>query len=782
PIFAIMSFQKFRNKISRIPVWTKRLILAVITVFCLFFIADWMFPYNVDVSYSTLLTDNKGEVFHAFLSEDDKWRMFIGQDEITEQLLKTILYKEDKYFYYHPGVNVFAIARALFRNILQGRRTSGASTINMQVARLLNPKERSYKNKAIEMFRALQLDLHFSKDEILQLYLNIVPYGGNIEGVKAASYLYFGKSPDHLSLAEICVLAIIPNRPNSLHIGHANDFIREERNKWLHRFWDDGLWDEEIIADAIDEAFEAYRRERPRLAPHLANWLFQQYPSEAIIKTGLDLGIQKKAEKIIKDYSYRLHAKNIHNAAVLILDNRKHEVLAYVGSADFYDSRNAGQVDGIRAIRSPGSTLKPFLYGRCFDSGFITPKTKINDLPINYYGYRPENYTGKFHGKVSAEFALINSLNVPAVELLRRYSVGKFTADLSNAGFHQIYADSKKLGLSLVLGGCGANLQELCNLFSAFANNGKLIPSRLCDNGPVNDTIDLMSPGAAFMVNEILIQLNRPDFPQQWQNISHLPRIAWKTGTSYGRRDAWSIGYNHKYTVGVWAGNFSGEGVPGLSGADVAAPLLFSIFNAIDRNSDKNWNVPPDDIDFRLVCQESGLVPADFCTDQIIDYYIPEISGIEKCRHKKYIFINPDSTISYCSACLPRTGFIKALYPNYEPGLIDYYEKNQINYLKIPAHNPDCEKVFTGNAPKITSPSSDVEYFLNTADSLQLCLNCQAAADVEKIYWYVNNKFITSTVPGRNLFTRVPEGLVKISCSDDKGRNTDIKVKVVYVD
>ena len=765
-----------------IPRWIKFPILFLLISLILFLIADLLFPFRVEPDYSTLITDREGEVVHAFLSTDDKWRMMIEPDEISDQLEKTLLYKEDKYFYYHPGINLGAIARALFRNASTGRRTSGASTITMQVARLLQPKERTYTNKLLEMFRAMQLELHFSKEEILQLYLNLVPYGGNIEGVKAASYLYFGKAPDHLSLAEIAVLSIIPNRPTSLRIGKADALIVEERNRWLKQFQHDGLWDEALIADAFDEPFEAYRRERPRQIPHLANQLCQEPSQEPIIATNIDMGTQRECEEIAKNYSFRLQSKNIHNLAVMVLDNRTGGVIAYLGSADFNDERHGGQVDGVRAIRSPGSTLKPFLYGKCFEAGFVTPKTIVSDLPVNYFGYSPENYTGKYYGMVSVEFALINSLNIPAVNLLEQYSVDAFTHDLSQAGFQQIKRDSKKLGLSLVLGGCGVKLEELCRLFSAFENGGWMVAASFIKKETKKDSLQILSSGAAFMVTDILTQLNRPDFPQQWQNIPTMPRIAWKTGTSYGRRDAWSIGYNHNYTVGVWVGNFSGEGVPGLAGAEVAAPLLFSIFNAIDRNSDKNWNIPPDEVDFRLVCEESGLMPSEFCENQVIDYYIQEVSSTEKCQHKKYIFINPDSTLSYCSECLPKSGYIKALYPNHSPELIDYMDRNQINYLKIPPHNPDCEKVFEKGAPRISSPTHNVEYFLTAEDGLQLCFSCQAADDVEKVYWYINDKFITESSPGKNYFTKVPEGKVKVSCSDDKGRNTNIWIKVVYVD
>ncbi|HYC27925.1 MAG TPA: transglycosylase domain-containing protein, partial [Chitinophagaceae bacterium] len=318
-------------------------------MFILFLLFNWIFPLPDKIEYSTIVTDNKGTVIHAFLTRDQQWRMKTTLNEISPLLRKTIIEKEDKHFYSHPGVNPFAMARAFFRNITTGRRTSGASTITMQVARALEPKRRTYGNKLIEMFRAFQLEWKYSKDEILQLYLNVLPYGGNIQGVKSASILYFGKNPDHLSLAEITALSIIPNRPSSLVMGKANDEIVKERNRWLQTFAKEKVFTQKEIADALQEPLTATRGTVPRLIPHLA-WKLKQQGGD-IIHTNIRLNDQLKIEKLVEDYVRTLSLKNIHNAAVMVIDNSTHQVISYVGSANFYDTTDGGQVNGAAAIR-----------------------------------------------------------------------------------------------------------------------------------------------------------------------------------------------------------------------------------------------------------------------------------------------------------------------------------------------------------------------------------------------------------------------------------------------
>ena len=768
---------RFKRKLL---VWAKRSIIAIVTVFLLFLLLNWIFPLRDKVEYSTIITDNKGEVIHAFLTADEKWRMKTELEEISPLLRKTIIEKEDRYFYSHPGVNIFAILRATGKNIFRMKRTSGASTITMQVARALEPRRRTYAHKIVEVFRAFQLEWKYSKEEILQLYLNLVPYGGNIEGVKSASILYFKKNPDHLSLAEITALSIIPNRPSTLVMGKNNDTIIVERNRWLKKFAKDKLFTEKEIEDALAEPLNAYRGEVPKWVPHLSYKLKQQ--GGPIIKTNIELNTQFKLEKMVQDYVRGLKLKNIRNAAVVVIDNEQHKVISYIGSADFADTTDGGQVNGAAAIRQPGSTLKPLLYGMCIDEGLMTPKAIINDVSINYAGYAPENYDKQFNGYVTMEYALEHSLNIPAVKGLQMLGKDNLVNKLALCDFRQISKDQRKLGLSMILGGCGATLEELTGLYSSFANEGRYVrPAYIQDNNKKPRSISVMSKPAVFMINETLSKINRPDFPLNWQSTERMPKIAWKTGTSYGRRDAWSIGYNKKYTVGVWVGNFSALGVQELSGANVATPLLFRIFNTIDYDSDQEWFSQPDDCDFRQVCSETGMIPAAHCHHLVSDYFIPLISSVKPCDNMEEVLLSADEKISYCKTCMPESGYRKKLMKRVSADMQAYFDEHRIAYERIPTHNPDCEKVFRDGGPTITAPRNGSEYLISKKNPEPLQLACNTSNDVTKVYWYVNNKFIKASEAKDRQFFIPEEGPVKISCTDDKGRNRDIWIRVKYV-
>jgi penicillin-binding protein 1C len=753
--------------------------LVLAGIFLTFLLANWVFPLPDRIEYSTIITDDKGEVVHAFLTRDQQWRMKTELGEISPLLRKTIVEKEDKYFYYHPGVNLLAMARAFGRNLVHMRRTSGASTITMQVARALEPKKRTYWNKMVEVFRAVQLEWKYSKSEILQLYLNVVPYGGNIQGVKAASILYFNKNPDHLSLAEITALSIIPNRPSSLVMGRNNDRIVEERNKWLRRWAEEKVFTAHEIEDALAEPLTASRGSVPSYLPQLS-WKLKKRGGP-IVRSTIQLNTQLKVEKLVRDYSRTLALKNIHNAAVIVIDNRTHRVVSYVGSADFGDALNAGQVNGAAAVREPGSTLKPLLYGLCIDEGLLTPKRTITDVPINYDGYAPENYDKRFNGYVTMEYALEHSLNIPAVKSLKALGKDKLIQRLSQCDFRQIDRDRKKLGLSMILGGCGATLEEMTGMYSLFANEGVYVRPRYAISDSPSGGVRILSPAAVFMINETLSKVNRPDFPLNWQATLHLPKIAWKTGTSYGRRDAWSIGYNKHFTVGIWAGNFSGLGVPELSGANVATPLLFTVFNTIDYDDDAAWFAKPGDCDVRMVCSETGLPPDDFCKNLVTDYFIPLVSTAKKCDNRQEVFLSADGKLSYCRSCLPAAGYKKKWFTVIPPEMKEYYDANHITYAAIPPHNPECEKVFKEGAPVVTSPANGSEYLINRKDPEPLLLRCRVTNDVAKVYWYINDKFYRSGEAGGKEFFMPDEGPVKISCTDDKGRNRNVWIRVKYV-
>ncbi|WP_240731472.1 penicillin-binding protein 1C [Hymenobacter radiodurans] len=754
---------------------------------------DRLFPLPPAPQYSPLVMAADGSVLHAYLNPTQKWRMKTELREITPVLRTAIIEKEDRYFYYHFGVNPLAIIKAATRNLFKDGRTTGASTISMQVARLLEPKERTVANKLLEMLRAVQLEAHYSKDEILQLYLNLIPYGGNVEGVKSAALLYFQQPPDYLSLAQTVTLAIIPNRPTGLVLGKHNAAILAERNRWLRRFGGQNLFPKQDIADALLEPLDVQRHAAPALAPHLARRMVQRFPGQASISSTLQRGKQAKAEDLTRNYVRRLYGLGITNAAVLVINNRTRAVEAYVGSADFGDAANQGQNDGVQAVRSPGSTLKPFLYALALDRGLLTPKQLLSDVPTNFRGYRPENFDKRCHGEVTVERALAYSLNIPAVGVLAELGVPTFTDKLSQAGFRRVTRDAPHLGLSTILGGCGATLEELTNLYVTLANGGQYAPlawttaitssktftSKKTTGGQKSATA-LLSESAAYLTTDILAQLTRPDLPVGYETSRRLPKIAWKTGTSYGRRDAWSIGYNREYTIGVWVGNFSGHGAPALTGSEVATPLLFDLFNALAYNSPNNWFLPPSSLDFRLVCAESGRPPGEYCPNQLIDYFLPGVSSAQRCQHQREVLLAADGATVYCRACAPAAGFRRELYPNLPPRVAAFRETQGLPYRRLPPHNPTCQLVRGGPemAPSIISPQAGTDYVLNRGEGQQLLLSCTTDSEVRQVYWYVNDEFLRAASATERVFFRPSAGPLKISCADDHGRNTDIQITV----
>ena len=395
-----------------------RTVKIVFTILLIFGMLDLLFPLPEQKEYSKEILANDGTLLSAYLTDDDKWRLKTEMEEVSPELIKAIVEKEDSWFNWHFGVNPVSIIRALYSNFIRGEKISGASTITMQVARLLEPKDRTYWNKIIEVFRAFQLELRYSKEEILETYLSLLPFGGNIEGVKSASYIYFNRSPDKLSLAQSIMLAVIPSDPNSLRLDRSSEEIIKKRNYWITKFKNKNLFVQSDLDDALEEPVETNRFEIPTLAPHFSYFVKKHF-SKNKISTTLDLSIQQTTENLLLRHVKRIFYKGITNGAVLVIDNKNSSVVGYCGSADFYDDGSFGQVNGITAIRSPGSTLKPALYAYAFDNGTLTPQMKLADIPIDFNGYQPENYDIKFYGNISVGFALVNSLNIPAVSLLQ---------------------------------------------------------------------------------------------------------------------------------------------------------------------------------------------------------------------------------------------------------------------------------------------------------------------------------------------------------------------------
>jgi penicillin-binding protein 1C len=517
------------------------------------------------------------------------------------------------------------------------------------------------------------------------------------------------------------------------------------------------------------------------MAPHFSRYIKDNFKGDQI-HTCLDMRIQTISEKLLGEYVKRAIAKGVTNGAVLVIDNRTASVVGYCGSADFNNKLYKGEVNGVIAIRSPGSTLKPALYAEAFDSGELTPKMTISDIPVDYSGYAPENFTLDFKGEVTIESALRLSLNIPAVKVLNKIGIDPFIRFLDKAGFRQIAKKRKGLGLSLILGGCGATLEQLTRLYSSFANNGIMYELNYMRSDRRKNGISLFSPGASYMISHILSSNERPDFPNYLLYSTRLPKIAWKTGTSFGKKDAWAIAFNPRFTIGVWIGNFDGKGAPQLSGAEMAVPLLFELFNAIDYSSDsERWFAKPPDVSSRTVCSETGLLPTEDCSKLEEDYYIFNVSHNRNCDLYREIIISSDRSVQYCLDCLPPQGnWTKVKYPIYEPELELWFTKTGRNIMRPPPHNPECRTRFSSEGPVIVSPSKSYEYIVERGSGQQIMLLAASTAEINKQYWYVNNKFLAESKPGNKLFFTPVPGDNVIICMDDKGRRSSITISVKF--
>lgn len=738
-------------------------------------ILDFLFPFKIDPCWSPVIRDRRGNWIGSYLSCDDKWRIYPATSADYSSLEKIMLFKEDKYFYYHFGINPFAIIRAGIQNIWRGEVHSGASTITMQVARMLNRKERTFISKLIEGFRAVQLELHYSKAEILNAYLSLVPYGGNIEGVTAASKIYFDTEPESLSLSQQVILSIIPNNPNRLNIRRNPERLLKIRDFWLQQLITNDQISKDDYEYAVSEKLEVYKTENKNIAPHFCLRLKNQDTLTGEIISTMDLTIQNQAKSLADSHIRRWQMAGISQYAVLIVRNDSGNVLAYLGSSGFENKIGMGEVDGIRAVRSPGSALKPLAYSIGYDMGLITPGTMIPDIPLDFNGYQPENFDKVFHGKVSASFALAHSLNLPAVYLLEKIGLYHFLDKLVQLNFSSIRNKRKQLGLSTILGGCGLTAEELIRLYIALSRKGIGVNLRFNESDALQLLPSICSSEAAWMITNDLTKHARPDLPNGYQNGKGIPKIAWKTGTSYGRRDAWSIGYNGSYTVLVWFGNFDGSASPMLSGSDVATPLLFDLFSTLSSsNPNQHWFAKPNNVSHRLVCPESGLPPAAHCPYTIQDEFIPGVSSVSKCNHLKKVVVSIDKKVSYCEYCQPVTNYKEIYYNNYSPAQQDWMESERIPYDKIPQHNIACSKALVNEKLTIATPKQGQTYLLEKENSEGIPFRSITPSDAQQVYWYLNGKFIGYALARESFFYTPPIGRSTVYCVDEKGRSSQV--------
>jgi len=580
---------------------------AVLSVIALLWLADriWPLPLPQDDLARVVLAED-GTPLWRFADADGVWRYPVQTSEVSPYYLDALLTYEDRWFYQHPGVNPLALVRATWQNLAGERVVSGGSTLSMQVARLLDPHSRTLHGKLRQLWRTAQLEWHLSKAEILNLYLNRAPFGGTLQGVAAASWAYLGKSPAQLTHAEAALLAVLPQAPSRLRPDRHPQRAQQARDKVLRRLAEFQVWPQTAVDEALEEPLLLAPRQEPSLAPLLARRL-NRPDSPPLIRTTLDASLQRRLEDLLLGWRARLPEHT--SAAILVVEEETMAVRAYLGSVDINDARRFGHVDMVSALRSPGSTLKPFLYGMALDDGLIHSESLLQDVPRRYGDYRPGNFSMGFTGAVPASTALSSSLNLPAVQLLEAYGPKRFAAQMRIGGVPLALPALAEPNLALILGGAGSRLEDLVSGYSAFARDGKSASLRFQPDDTLRER-PLLSPGAAWIVRRILSGQARPDRDPRAELVQR-PVLAWKTGTSYGFRDAWAIGVGPRYLIGIWIGRPDGTPVPGQFGLASAAPLMLQVHDVLtNRDSQRGISAPvnavPANVGVAAICWPLG--------------------------------------------------------------------------------------------------------------------------------------------------------------------------------
>jgi penicillin-binding protein 1C len=594
----------------------RRTAVTLATLLAVVAIADRLDPPPLERATapgSSVVLAADGSPLRAFADERGIWRYRISRDQVSPVYLQALIAYEDRWFFHHPGVNPLAIARALGQALATGRVVSGGSTLSMQVARMLEPIPRTPLGKCKQIWRALQIERRLNKDEILGLYLTLAPFGGNLEGVQAASYAYLGKSADRLSDAEAALLVVLPQAPSRLRPDRHPEAAQRARDKVIARMVQQGLWTQERAQAARIEQVAARRLVVPMRAPLLAERLRREQP-DAVIQTTIDARIQERVEQRVAALRRRLPERN--SVAVMVIEHASMAVQAYVGSADLYDSERAGHVDMVRAPRSPGSTLKPFVYAMALDDGLIHSASLLVDAPQSFDGYQPSNFAERFQGPVSARQALRLSLNVPAVDLLDRTGPARFAASLEHAGLKLRMPDGAEPNLSLILGGAATTLEELLTAYAALARDGMAAQPRFRPTTPLRER-RLMSAAAAYIVRTMLERAPADSYSTREFDTASRTQLAWKTGTSYGYRDAWALGVTPTHLVGVWIGRPDGTPQPGQFGAVTALPLLVEVVDGLPAPHRPRLASLPPGVERIEICWPLGIAakdtPAEHC-------------------------------------------------------------------------------------------------------------------------------------------------------------------------
>ena len=753
--------------------WTRRAIFVAMALASIW-LALPKPPLLEGIDFSTRVRDRNGNVLRVTLTADQKYRIWTPLKEISPELIDATLRFEDKYYGKHPGVNPVSLLRATWELAFSRGTHAGASTITMQVARLrYHLQTRTIAGKLRQILYALELERHYSKAQILEAYLNLAPYGRNLEGVGAASEIYFSKSADRVTSAEAVALSVIPQSPTrrALVAGGENARVTNAQQRWYSR-----SDTKEIPA----LTFRAEARVRRQLtAPHFVREILETTTATTDIATTLDLSLQELLEKRVTDYIAQNRDRGIVNAAALLIDFKTMEVLAQIGSSDFANAEIHGQVDGTRRPRSPGSTLKPFVYALALDQGKIHPLSLLKDAPHTFGDYNPENFDREFLGPIRACDALARSRNVPAVTL---------ASDLAHPNFYEFLRDAEVAlpkpasfyGLSLPLGGAEVTMEDLVRLYAALANGGRLQPLRRNLHEPVRKSVRLVSPEAAFLTLDMLGQIPRPGLTNADSN-RYAP-VFWKTGTSHGFRDAWSVAVFDHYVLAVWIGNFDGKRNAAFIGRTAAAPLLFQMIDGLraTHSSRPAPHLPPPELNLKRVefCAVSGQLPTPSCPHRTESWFIPGISPIATCDVHREVLVDASTGLRVAQDDGTRT-LRREVYEFWPSDLLALFERAGVPRKLPPPFAPTMDNELLsrgGHPPKINLPANEMTISQNSTNTPGIPLRAETETGVRKLYWFADKTFLGACDAHEVLCWKPAPGVYQLTALDDHGRSASRSV------
>ncbi|MDF9831228.1 penicillin-binding protein 1C [Parabacteroides sp. PF5-6] len=753
----------------------KTLIILVIAL--LFLLYLFCLPRQLfDAPYSTVVTDRQGELLGARIAQDGQWR-FQQRETVPEKMRVCLIAFEDRHFYRHWGVNPLAIGRAIRQNLKERRVVSGGSTLTMQTIRLSRKESRTVGEKLIEMILATRLEFRYSKERILAFYISHAPFGGNVVGLDAAAWRYFGHSADQLSWAEAATLAVLPNAPAMIHLSKSRDALLKKRNRLLAYLFDTKKIDLSTYTLAFSEPLPDEPLPLPQTAPHLVTYFNATRKGEQTIST-IDKGVQERVEELLERWNDEFRRSDIRNIAAVVLDVRTNEVVAYCGNVRFSEKNSANQVDIIQAPRSTGSILKPFLYCAALQEGEILPHTLLADIPVNINGFSPQNFNMQYEGAVAASEVVARSLNIPSVQLLRQYSVPKFYDFLRSAGIRTLTQPASHYGLSLILGGAEATLWDVSAAYSAMGRSLLALPDRspsliAGEEQKEGEKRNPFQKGAVWQTFEAIKEVNRPE-EIDWRVIPSMQTIAWKTGTSYGFRDAWAVGVTPQYVVGVWVGNASGEGKAGLVGARTAGPVLFDIFNLLARS---DWFDPPyAEFTEAEVCRHSGHLKGRFCEQTDTLAVLPAGMRSPTCPYHHLVNLTADETQRVYTGCIDTEPTVQRKWFTLPPAWEWYYKQHHPEYRSLPPFKPGCgedtRQPMQFIYPQMNARIRPTRQLDGTQGQLTFEL-VHTHRDMT-VYWHLDQTYITLTQDFHQITLSPAKGKHSMTAVDEEGNSLSV--------